>query len=170
MSLSLSMLSEGDWVVHRQYGIGQIKEREQRSISGRTAEYYKVKTPDSIIWLPVEKIDNSWFRPIASPTEIDEAICILSQPATNMDPNFMSRKERIQQVQSENSVPAIAKLIRDLWGRQQHKSLSMTEQRALRRLKERLATEWAVAVDKEQAIILDELQTLLEKNRFPPMQ
>ena len=170
MSLSLSMLSEGDWVVHRQYGIGQIKEREQRSISGVTAEYYKVKTPDSIIWLPVEKIDNSWFRPIASATEINEAITILSEPASLMDPNFMSRKERIQQVQTENSVPAIAKLIRDLWGRQQHKSLSMTEQRALRRLKDRLATEWAVATNKKQAAILDELQTLLEKNRYPPMQ
>lgn len=170
MSLSLSMLSKGDWIVHRQYGIGQIEEREIRCISGRTSEYFKVKTPDSEIWLPIEKIDQSWFRPIASPKEIDEAIHILAEPAHSMDPNFISRKERILQVQSENSVPAIAKLIRDLWGRQQQKSLSMTEQRALRRLKDRLATEWAVALNTEQELILSKLQGLLEKKRFPPIQ
>lgn len=170
MSLTLSMLSEGDWIVHRQYGIGQIKIREMRIISGQKSEYLKVQTPDSEIWLPISKIDQSWFRPIATPTEIDEALNILQQPPSSMDPNFMCRKERIQKVQSENSITAIATLIRDLWGRQQQKSLSMTEQRALRRLKERLGTEWAVALNMEQQAVLTELQVLLEKKRYLPLQ
>lgn len=163
MSLSLSVLCEGDWIVHRRYGIGQIKQKEEKTISGVCSEYYKVKTPDSEIWLPISKLDQSWFRPIATPNEIDEAIEILTQPATTMAPEFLRRKERIQQVQNENSVPAIAQLIRDLSGRQQQKSLSMTEQEALRRLKGRLATEWAVAMDKEQECALKELQSILEK-------
>lgn len=167
MSLSLSILSEGDWVVHRQYGIGQIREREERSISGQTAEYFKVQTPDSEIWLPVEKMEQSWFRPIATLSEIDEAISFLSQPAMSMDPSFLSRKERIQQVQNENSIAAIAQLVRDLWGRKQQKSLSMTEQRALRRLKERLATEWAVATKQEHTVTLAKVQCLLDKQDDP---
>ena len=170
MSLSLSMLCEGDWIVHRRYGIGQIKQKEEKTISGERAEYFKVKTPDSEIWLPVSKLDQSWFRPIATPTEIKEALSILSQPASSMAPEFIRRKERIVQVQTENSIPAIAQLIRDLWGRQQGKSLSMTEQEALRRLKGRLATEWAVAMDKEQEMALKELQKLLEQQKTAPIQ
>lgn len=170
MSLSLSVLCEGDWIVHRRYGIGQIKQKEEKTISGKRAEYFKVKTPDSEIWLPVTKLDQSWFRPIATPTEIHEAIEILTQPACCMAPEFLRRKERIQQVQNENSIPAIAQLIRDLWGRQRDKSLSMTEQEALRRLKGRLATEWAVAMDKEQEMALKELHTILESAHVAPVQ
>lgn len=149
MIASLPAFTEGDWIVHRQYGIGQIKKREQKTISGRREEYYRVQTPDSVIWLPISKLDQSWFRPIATPTDFHEAIDILKKPPNQMDANFMNRKNRINQVQSENSIPAIAQLIRDLCGRRCHKSLSDTEQRALRHLTERFIAEWSVATNIE---------------------
>lgn len=149
MLASLPTFSEGDWIVHRQYGIGQITKREEKTISGRCEEYYKVQTPDSVIWLPVNKLDQSWFRPIATPTDFNEAIDILKKPPTKMDSNFMKRKDRINRVQSENSIPAIARLIRDLSGRRCNKSLSDTEQRALRHLTERFIAEWSVSAKIE---------------------
>ncbi|KAA3664195.1 MAG: hypothetical protein DWQ04_07000 [Chloroflexi bacterium] len=147
MLASLPAFTEGDWIVHRQYGIGQIKKREEKTISGRCEEYYRVQTPDSVVWLPVNKLDQSWFRPIATPTDFHEAINILQKPPNQMDANFMNRKDRINRVQTENSIPAIAQLIRDLCGRRSHKSLSDTEQRALRHLTERFIAEWSVSTN-----------------------
>ena len=161
MLASLPNFSEGDWIVHRQYGIGQITKREEKTISGRCEEYYKVQTPDSVIWLPVNKLDQSWFRPIATPTDFHEAINILQNPPNKMDSNFMKRKDRINQVQSENSIPAIAQLIRDLCGRRCDKSLSDTEQRALRHLTERFIAEWSVATDIEITMARAQFNQLL---------
>lgn len=149
MTTTWTTFTVGDWIVHRQYGIGQIKKREEKTISGKCEEYFRVQTPDSLIWLPVNKVDQSWFRPIATPTEFHEAIDILQKPPSQMDSNFMMRKDRINRVQSENSIPAIARLIRDLCGRRTHKSLSNTEQRALHHLTERFLAEWCVATNLE---------------------
>lgn len=166
---SATVFTIGDWIVHRQYGIGQIIKRETRTISGQTNEYFKVDTPDSTIWLPVSKLDTAWFRPIATPIEFQHALTIMSQPPLQMESNFISRKERILRVQTENSIESIARLIRDLWARQQQKSLSITEQRALKRLKERFVTEWSVSSKIEQELARHQLQRLLERNESVPL-
>jgi len=161
MIASLTTFTEGDWIVHRQYGIGQIKKREEKTISGKCEEYYRVQTPDSVIWLPVNKLDRSWFRPIATPNDFHEAIDILQKPPQKMDPDFMKRKDRINRVQTENSIPAIARLIRDLCGRRCHKTLSDTEQRALRHLTERFVAEWSVSTKIDIAIARSKLNNFL---------
>jgi CarD family transcriptional regulator len=163
MTINMTTFSVGDWIVHRQYGIGQIQTKEEKNISGRIEEYYRVKTPDSEIWLPIKKLDQSWFRPLATPGELDEAKSILQKPPRQMDTNFVKRKDRINKVQSENAIPAIARLIRDLFARQIHKSLSDTEQRALRHLTERFIAEWSVCLNLEQEIARSQLSNLLNQ-------
>ncbi|MCP5095046.1 MAG: hypothetical protein GY943_05805 [Chloroflexi bacterium] len=165
MTINITPFTEGDWIVHRQYGIGQIQQKEEKNISGTREEYYRVKTPDSEIWLPLKKLDQSWFRPLSTPGELDEAKSILKNPPRQMDTNFMKRKDRINQVQSENAIPAIARLIRDLCARQAHKSLSDTEQRALRHLTERFIAEWSVCMNMEQEIARRQLSSLLNQGQ-----
>lgn len=166
MSFNVPMFSTGDWIVHRQYGIGQIENKEEKSISGCCEEYYKIKTPDSIIWLPVNKVDKSWFRPIVTQAEIKEALELFKQPPNRMDSNFMKRKERIQKVQSENRIPAIACLIRDLMARQSQKALSDTEKRALTHLVERFIAEWSVCSGRDQDSLHEELNLMLSSIRY----
>lgn len=161
MSTNQPIFSTGDWIVHRQYGIGQIKKKEEKAISGHREEYYKVQTPDSTIWLPVNKLDKSWFRPLATPTEFKEAFGILRRPPHPMHKNFMQRKNRINKVQSENAIPAIAGLIRDLNARRQEKPLSDTEQRALKHLTERFVAEWCVCMDLDVSEAQQQLKNLL---------
>ncbi len=169
MARSMTIFTEGDWIVHRQYGIGQVQKKEKKTISGNREEYYRVKTPDSEIWLPVNKIDMTCFRPISSPREINEALDILKNQPQQMDPNFANRKSRIAKVQSENSIPAIATLIRDLRGRKEHKALSSTEQTALRHLTDRFIAEWSVCMKIDDSNVRNKLNMLLEisKNSLP---
>ncbi len=77
----------------------------------------------------------------------------------------MKRKDRINQIQTENAIPAIARLIRDLCARQTHKSLSDTEQRALRHLTERFIAEWSVCMNMEQELARRQLSSLLNQGQ-----
>ena len=164
MTTNFPILSEGDWIVHRQYGIGQVKQKERKTISGNREEYYHIKTPDSEIWLPVNKINQTSFRPLTSPNELDAALDILQNRPQQMAPNFVNRKNRINKVQSENSFPDIAALIRDLRGRKAHKALSNTEQAALRHLTNRFIAEWSACMKMEHSNVQRQLNILLEKN------
>jgi CarD family transcriptional regulator len=140
-------LKEGNWIVHQRHGIGQIQGIEQKAISGETVTYYRIETPNSLVWLPVEDLNKEAYRPLASTEQFEEAVAILQRPPRQMDTNFTSRQKRIRDVTAKNSIKAIARLVRDLWYRQTGRTLSNTEHRALRRFMQRLAAEWSVYRD-----------------------
>jgi RNA polymerase-interacting CarD/CdnL/TRCF family regulator len=139
--------SKGDWIVHRYYGVGQIKKIEGKNISGEENEYYRIETADSTYWMPVDQMekDNDLIRPISTSAEIEEAIAILRRQPREMDSNHAARKSRIKRVQVKNSPAAVARLIRDLRARKRAKgTLNQAERSAFGRLKQRLAEEWAI--------------------------
>jgi CarD family transcriptional regulator len=150
---AIKQLKEGNWIVHKRYGIGQIQGVEQKNISGEPADYYRVETHNSIVWLPVDDLNKDAFRALASQEEFEEAVAILQRTPRQMPSNFNSRKKRIREVKAKNSIRAIARLVRDLWYRQTGRTLSNTEHRALRRFMQRLAAEWSVCrgMDTEEA-------------------
>ncbi len=146
---AIKQLKEGNWIVHKRHGIGQIQGVEQKNISGEPADYYRVETHNSIVWLPVNDLNKDAFRALASPAEFEEAVAILQRTPRQMPSNFNSRQKRIRDVKAKNSIKAIARLVRDLWYRQTGRTLSNTEHRALRRFTQRLAAEWSVCRDIE---------------------
>ncbi|MFO7536740.1 MAG: CarD family transcriptional regulator [Chloroflexota bacterium] len=146
---AIEQLKEGNWIVHKRYGIGQIQGVEEKNISGESADYYRVETHNSIVWLPVDDLNKDAFRALASPEEVEEAVDILQRPPRQMASNFNTRKKRIRDVMGKNSLLSIARLVRDLWYRQTGRTLSNTEHRALRRFMQRLAAEWSVCRDME---------------------
>lgn len=144
-----AQLKEGNWIVHKRYGIGQIQGVEEKNISGEPAEYYRVETHNSIVWLPVDDLNKDAFRSLATDEEFQEAVNVLQRPPHKMASNFNTRKKRIREVMGKNSLLAITRLVRDLWYRQTGRTLSNTEHRALRRFMQRLSAEWSVCRDVE---------------------
>jgi len=154
-----------EWIVHGHYGVGRVEGKETKSISGEETDYYKIKTHNSTIWVSVDQFEENNFRPVADKKEFKQVLSVLKKPSKKMDTNFNKRKSRIKEVLSRNSPVAIARLVRDLWGRRTRRSsLSSTEQSVLRRVMELLVQEWAVAqgVDEEEARtrLVDLLQDL----------
>jgi RNA polymerase-interacting CarD/CdnL/TRCF family regulator len=79
--------------------------------------------------------------------------------------NFTIRKSRIMEAMTENSIESIARMVRDLRARRRNrKTLSQTEDSALRELTGRLLSEWAVAMDWDENEAREKLNTLLDKN------
>lgn len=157
---------EGDWIVHSQYGIGRIKGVEVKNISGEETRYHKIKTTDSIFWMPVDQMNNEMLRPLSTPEEIQQAIAALQKPPEEMSSNYKIRQLRIQKAQSRNTPRAIAQIIRDLRAyRRKMGVLNSTERSAFRSLKQQLVEEWAIVTDTKTENIALKLDNLLNPHQ-----
>lgn len=154
----------GDWIVHLHHGVGHIASIEEKELGGDTSTYYKVVTDDSTLWVPLDKADNRWFRPVCSREQFAEIIAILKRPPQEMHNNHLARKRRISSVKSDGSLEETARLIRDLWGRRAERQLNNTEDSALRRFTERLLREWAVCMDLDEDQARERMQEILQRN------
>jgi CarD family transcriptional regulator len=153
---------QGQWIIHKHYGVGQIQGVEKKAISGEATRYYKVRSEKTTYWVPVRKVGNGdLFRPPASADEGQRVLDILSRPARSMNTDYKKRRKRIKEVTSEHSLLAIARLVRDLAARQADKRLNKSEIDALHDLKDRLLDEWALAMGWERNEAQSKLQTLL---------
>lgn len=140
--------AEGAWVVHRDHGIGQIKNIETKHIGGKENTYCKIQTFNSTIWLPTTKMGDEWLRAVSTMDEINAALKILKKEPTPMANNLNSRKSRIQGVDSNDSPAVVAELLRDLWGfKRQKKNLSQAEEKALRHFTDCFLAEWSVSAE-----------------------
>lgn len=144
----------GEWVVHRDYGVGQIKEIEYKTIAGRQNTYARIEMPDTIVWIPADQMDGEQLRPLADPERFQHAVGLLTKPPKEMAPNFRKRQARISTAVAENAPAETARLIRDLRARRREKGgLNRTERMALRDMTKRFVQEWAACfgLDLDQA-------------------
>lgn len=158
--------TNGDWLVHQYYGVGQLRGKEKKNIGGEESTYFRLEMDNkSTIYIPEDKLNSEWFRPVASKNTLEEVRDVLSRPPKKMAQNFNVRKTRIKKVMSENSIVGIARIIRDLSGRRKRrKTLSKTEDSALRTLTDRLLSEWVIAAGVEEDEARHLMQALLENN------
>jgi len=157
--------SKGDWVVHLYYGIGQVKGIERKHISGKMAEYYRVKTGDSVFWVPVEETDLCRVRPLTPPSKLRKALKALEKPPCEMDPDNKQRLIRIKDARSDGSLMSICRLVRDISARQVEDSIGQNEKRALDFFEKLLLAEWSVSADVTVEDAGHQLRDLLEKGR-----
>jgi len=156
--------TEGDWIVHAHYGIGQIKCVEVKGISGEKVSYFRIEATDSTFWMPVDHMDGEMSRPVSSQQEFQKALTVLKNPPQEMSSSHIERQSRIKRVRLENSPQDIARLIRDLRARQRDKGiLSQNERSAFTSLKQQLVEEWTIVSGTQPEKIALQVDKLLEK-------
>lgn len=150
----------GDWVVHRNHGIGKIESIERKRLGGQENVYCKIQTPDSMIWLPIKKANSNWLRPVAAPAKIKQAQEVLKSAPQPLPDNLNGRKSWINKVNSNDKPEVIAELLRDLRAfKKEKKTLAQAEEAALRHFTDCFVAEWAVSMD----ITMDEASQKFEK-------
>ena len=157
--------SPDDWIVHRHYGIGQIKAVETKAIGEEETTYYKIDAHnDSTIWVPVSS-EEELLRPAASENEFAEVVQVLKRPSRKMNSHFQTRIARIRKVSREGNPVMLAQTVRDLWARRSRRGqLSNTEESAWRRLVDRLIAEWTVSMGLDEEQVNQRMYNLLEEN------
>lgn len=165
---TIGTFSPDDWIVHRHYGIGQIKAVETKTIGEEATTYYKIEAHnDSTIWVPVTS-EAELLRPAASEDEFAEVMQVLQRPSRRMNAQFQTRIARIRQVSREGNPVMLARTVRDLWARRSRRGqLSTTEESHWRRLVDRLIAEWTVSMGLDETQANERLYALLEKHALP---
>jgi len=157
--------TKGDWIVHLYHGVGQVNGVVLRQVDGEKLKFYRVTTDNSTLFIPVQEFDEDRLRPAADEKALKRAMKVLKDPPEEMAEDHNDRRRRIRQVKGEGSLKEILRLVRDLSWRRYDKKLNNTEERALRRFKDRLLREMAVAMDTTTEEARRELNGILRRNR-----
>ena len=161
-----------DWVVHKLYGVGQIKGVESRPINGETTPCFKVKTKDCTYWFPVNGDENPRIRPVSSEEIIAKAIQTLRRKPRYLDTDRKFWKEKIAEAQQDGNLIAASKVIRGLSAQRVFRKLNQSEEKALDRFKERLVREWSAIQQVEAAELRQQLHDCIQesKNKIKVME
>jgi RNA polymerase-interacting CarD/CdnL/TRCF family regulator len=153
--------SKGDWIVHLHYGVGQIKSAENKLIDNIKTEFYKVKTDNSMFWVPVIDPDVTRVRPVSSKYMMRKAITTLKETPDPLPDDHNERKRQINNQMREISFIEIAKLLRDLIARQSASRLNPSEEKAMETIKANLLLEWSVIMDWDMEKVTDKFQEVI---------
>lgn len=151
----------GDWVVHRAYGIGQIKKSEVKPIHGEQVKCFRVKTKDGAFWFPKNCPDNPRIRLVATPDIIQRVIKELGGPVADLDPDRKMWKKRIDEVKASDDLIAASQMVRDITILRTQRKLNQTEENALNDFADRLINEWAAAIKTDISAVRRKLNSCL---------
>ena len=152
--------SEGMWVVHTNYGVGQITMSEKKQLGGENSLYYRVEGDNATFWLSVDTLDSTdRVRPVASKQKLREAIAVMGERPKKLAATHKERVSQIHDIMASGSLLPIAGLLRDLTHQASERNLSIPEQETLEKLQTRIATEWSVVFD----INPEEARTKIDK-------
>jgi len=164
----MSTYSIGDWVVHANYGVGEVRSVETRTISGDEADYYKIKTTDDLfVWVPVDEDDDQeYLRDLTTPRRIQEVLEVLRNDPKELPRKSYGRQTRISKAKGNHSIIEKARLVRDLWVHRQEKRLGMKERRALQWATQHLVAEWSLTVDESPEEVEQKMYQVLRKTHL----
>jgi len=166
MDQDISQYSIGQWVVHCQYGVGQIKQVERVPLHGNIKEpekCFSVQTRNCTFWFPVEQDENPRVRPITSKLKLQEALQALQDPPQDTDAHHNVIKGRIKTANSDGALKTTVELVRDLSARNNIKKLNVLEERALHHLKDRVVREWSLCMQIDENEAITRFNHLLEQ-------
>lgn len=166
MDQNLSHFSIGQWVVHCQYGVGQIKQIEHVPLHGnldKPEKCFNVQTQNSTFWFPVKQDDNPRVRPITSEKKLKEALKVLNGPPKDTDAHHNVIKVRIHAAKEDGSLKTSVELVRDLSARKNIKKLNIHEERALSLHKDRVVREWSLCMHIDETEATTRFNQLLEQ-------
>ena len=158
----VNSFSKGNWIVHCNYGIGQIKKIEKKRLDGQTKRFFKVQTNESTYWLPVDRTDYERVRHIGSKREIRHAIKVLKNPPLKIKNDPKVRKAWIEEISSENSITSLATIVRQLHAWQKKKKLNASDQEILERNQKLFLQEWSLIKEISVVEARSKLLSILE--------
>jgi RNA polymerase-interacting CarD/CdnL/TRCF family regulator len=139
--------SVGEWIVHSQYGVGQIRKTEVMPFHGEQTECFRVQVQDGAFWFPTDTSENPRIRRVASEEIIPKVIKNLRRKPARLDKDKKYWGQQIKVVPLDGDLLTISQLVRDLSAQQSRKRLNDSQIRALTRFTERLINEWAAITD-----------------------
>ena len=154
----------GETVVYPHHGACTIEDVTDRTVGGVTREYLKLKvhTGGLTIWVPSVNVEYVGVRDVTSEAELELVFGVLREPYIEEPTNWSRRFKANQEKLKSGEVKKVAEVVRDLWRRQEDRSLSAGEKRmldhAIRNLRSEVALARAIEEESAEALIIEQLQ------------
>ena len=154
----------GDLVVHSVYRMGHITAIEKRQFFELQAcLYYQIAFPKSIIWIPIEAQETVGLRLVTAKSDLDQYRDLLKSPPAALakgspQRGYMELTKRLK----SGTFPVMCEVVRDLTASNWKKPLSETAKAILRKTRERLYQEWAIAAGISITEATKEINSLLQ--------
>lgn len=144
------ILKTGAWIVHNQYGVGQISGIETKIIGGTTRDYFRVTISTGVYWLPIQKIPEH-VRSVSSKYILEEALCAMGEQPNILSTNYKIRNKEVVERAAGATLQEKGEIIRDLSARKHSEgvNVSMMDERQLSTLRQQFQREMAVILDIE---------------------
>jgi RNA polymerase-interacting CarD/CdnL/TRCF family regulator len=162
MDIQTAAYSKGDWIVHANYGVGQVRGIEKKELDGEKKIFFRVKTFDGIYWLSVVKTNVEYIRPITSEYQLNRALTIIRKPPEKLPENHTVRGKLIAEALKDPALYPKARMLRDLNGKLQGSKLNFTEEDAFLKIKKQIVNEWSVVKNVDRDILEEKLDKALE--------
>lgn len=154
----------GDKAVYPSKGVGEIIGIDEKSVSGKTHQFYCLRILDSDmrILVPVQNAEQVGLRNVIAPDAIEEVYDVLRHAETCNDRQTWNRRYRgfMEKIKT-GSLFDVAEVFRDLHRLKRTKILAFGERRMLETARNLIVQELSIAKGTSAAKIEGELSTLL---------
>ncbi|HIE25555.1 MAG TPA: hypothetical protein EYP74_06075 [Anaerolineales bacterium] len=153
-------LAEGDWIVHKQHGVGQIIAIEEKKIGAEKRKYFRVKVSDGVYWLPVKK-DPGYIRAVSTRYRIRMVLKSIREAPQDLPNNYKERNQYVTDKLTEAGIQVKGELLRDLHARGPSEDVNLTviDGRQLDKLREQFLREMMVVLE----IDMDRAEEMLSR-------
>jgi len=136
----------GDKVIHWTYGLGEIVHIEEKTILGRNTNCYVFRTPDLMIWIPINDLQQRSLRLPTPPEEFVKLFDILTSPGEKLLEDRALRKDQLLAQMKDGQLASICRVVRDLTSFKRKSKLNDQEKSILERALNSLLTEWTYSL------------------------
>ena len=146
-------LHKGDWIVHTQHGVGQIRGVEKKKIGGNVRNYFRVSISGGEYWLPTNPLPD-YVRSVASQYKLRKAMKLIKKAPQGLPKDYKENDRVVAARLAEATLESRGELIRDLYARQHDDDMRMSafSERYLLELRTQFVREMVVVlgVEKEE--------------------
>ena len=133
----------GDKVVHPMYGAGILESVVQRKVGGVVRDYYIMKLPERsmVVMIPTENSEAIGVRPVIDCEQADRILASIPNIQVEMTSNWNHRyRENMTRIKSGDLLE-VARVVKGLMLRDEHRGLSTGERKMLHCAKQILISE-----------------------------
>ena len=152
----------GDQVIHWAHGPGVIIQLDEKSLSGRTRQYYVVQMSELMLWVPVDQTGDCSLRFPTPKKDFEVLFQILASPGKPLSSNSNERRLQLVERLKDHELASICGVIRDLTLHKRLKKMNDNDNSTLERSRNFLINEWSVASSIPIQQAEQELRQLLE--------
>jgi RNA polymerase-interacting CarD/CdnL/TRCF family regulator len=147
--------------MHWSYGVGQIINREERSLSGARTIYYAVDVQGLTVWVPADQHVADRLRTLTPKNRFKQLLSILSSPGEPLPEDRLERKTHLQKRMKDSSAEALCQVIRDIYSYRKVQPLNDNDTIVLKQALKILLGEWEIVLSVTHAQANLELHRLL---------